>query len=150
MSFSGNASLARALSLQLRLISLLMACMNNHGCAAEILISSIPSRETVHPPSTRVGRFGAYRVFLEYSYLSSAAVYSQGKPMPSLQSLAGTRGEDADHINALFVCWCALPSPPPPFILCHFMRGASRKVQRELYSIVYGVILHKQWSFNVV
>lgn len=123
MSFSGNASLARALSLQLRLISLLMACMNNHGCAAEILISSIPSRETVHPPhltppSTRVGRFGAYRVFLEYSYLSSAAVYSQGKPMPSLQSLAGTRGEDADHINALFVCWCALPPPPPPLLFC--------------------------------
>lgn len=61
-----------------------------------------------------MGRFGAYRVFLEYSYLSSAAVYSQGKPMPSLQSLAGTRGEDTDHIKALFVCWCALPPQPPP------------------------------------
>lgn len=138
LSFSGKSSLARALSLQLRLISPLKACMNNHASAPEILISSIVNRERFHPPPTPpspcVWRFGAYRVFLEYSYLSSGAVYSQGKTMASLQSLAGTGCEDTDHINALFVCLCALPPlctcgmspphPPPtlhPYILCHFM-----------------------------
>lgn len=51
LSFSGKASVARALSLQLCLISLLMACMNNRGRgAAEILISSIVNREMLQPP----------------------------------------------------------------------------------------------------
>lgn len=49
-----------------------MACMNNQGWAAEILISSIVSGEMFFG----VGRFGAYRLFVEYSYLSSVAVYS--------------------------------------------------------------------------
>lgn len=142
LSFSGKASVARALSLQLCLISLLMACMNNRGRgAAEILISSTVNREMFQPP--RVGRFGAYRVFLEYSYLSSAAVYSQGKTMPSLQSLAGTRGEDTDHINALFVRRCALTplwvsaaAPPSPIFRATLCEARAVKF-KENYIVLF-------------
>ena len=58
------------------------------------------------------GRFGAYRPFVEYSYLSSVAVYSRGKTMPSLQSLLAHakrthRSHNAGAVCATFsVCVC--------------------------------------------
>lgn len=87
----------RTLSLQLCLITLSQGCMNNQGWAAEILISPIVSREICF---VSVGHFGAYRLFVEY-----VVVYSQGKTMPSLQSLAGTHNGDTH--NAVVVCTCA-------------------------------------------
>lgn len=55
--------------------------------------------------------------------------------MPSLQSLAGTRGEDADHINALFVCWCALP--PPPLLFCATLLEARAVKFKENYIVLF-------------
>lgn len=70
--------------------------MNNQGCAAEILISSMVSAE-IFQVYIFLGVGGAYGLFAEY--LSCAAVCSPGgETMPSLQSLVHTQRAHTDRI----------------------------------------------------
>lgn len=146
--------------------------MNNQGWAAEILISSIVSREIYQGFFFfffGVGHFGAYRLFVEYSYLSSVVVCSRGETtcLPFKVLLAHAERTHWSHTVAVWMCavacllcvcvwslytaslhvWVCMVSP---HILRCFIWGMCCNVQRELYSIVYGGWLHKQGSFNAL
>lgn len=121
--------------------------MNNQGCAAEILISSIVGAGIFKDYFLLlllffVGGVRIYRLFAEY-LLFARLFFSQGRKQWRL-----FKDSHREHR------WC---------VSLHLLRaredcvgarrgtsypGVSRNVQRECYSIVYGGRLHKQGRFH--